>query len=384
MNICFYTSALPVPELGGVERVTYNLCTEFRKAGHNVFNLISTGKNHTFVIPEADNQEAKADYVNTFLKDNNIEILIDQYGNLPFLRHPFISSEVKIVSCFHTDPFHKHLFRGLVETFSFKELKYGLMNIVFAINIPRSLYRERKSVYEVTKNRGVDKYVFLSKSYIPPYSNSSPAMKSMFAAIPNAVDSKISQMAEQTPILTNKNKKKIIWCGRIVHNQKNILFLPRLWRQLERMHPDWELIIVGDGVDRPLLERRIKKYKLRNVSITGYTDPYPYYQLADIFVLPSFSEGFGMVLIEAMAFGCVPVVFDSAKVFRDIIDNESDGFIIPDMNEKAYIKACDKLMTDSEYRQVLQKKAMEKSKNFSIDKVCAIWMNLFNEVLDGK
>lgn len=78
------------------------------------------------------------------------------------------------------------------------------MNIVFAINIPRSLYRERKSVYEVTKNRGVDKYVFLSKSYIPPYSNSSPAMKSMFAAIPNAVDSKISQMAEQTPILTNK------------------------------------------------------------------------------------------------------------------------------------------------------------------------------------
>lgn len=41
-------------------------------------------------------------------------------------------------------------------------------------------------------------------------------------------------------------------------------------------------------------------------------------------------------------------------------------------------------MTDSEYRQVLQKKAMEKSKNFSIDKVCAIWMNLFNEVLDGK
>lgn len=209
-------------------------------------------------------------------------------------------------------------------------------------------------------------------------------MKSMFAAIPNAVDSKISQMAEQTPILTNKNKKKIIWCGRIVHNPKNILFLPRLWRQLERMHPDWELIIVGDGVDRPLLERRIKKYKLRNVSITGYTDPYPYYQLADIFVLPSFSEGFGMVLIEAMAFGCVPVVFDSAKVFRDIIDNESDGFIIPDMNEKAYIKACDKLMTDSEYRQVLQKKAMEKSKNFSIDKVCAIWMNLFNEVLDGK
>jgi len=140
------------------------------------------------------------------------------------------------------------------------------------------------------------------------------------------------------------------------------------------------MTIIGDGIDRNLLERKIDHYNLERISITGYANPYPFYESASIFVQPSFSEGFGMVLIEAMSFGCVPVAFNSSRAYRDIISNGMDGIIVPDMDEDAFVDACDKLMTEESLRQSMALNAKEKVKKFSIDKVAKQWFDLFDEL----
>lgn len=51
-------------------------------------------------------------------------------------------------------------------------------------------------------------------------------------------------------------------------------------------------------------------------------------------------EGFGMVLTEGMAFGCVPLAFNSFPSLRDIVDEGRDGFIIPPFDIDAYAEQC--------------------------------------------
>lgn len=250
------------------------------------------------------------------------------------------------------------------------------MNIGFLLNTPRRLYKERKSVKKLLSGQ-IDKLVYLSPSYIDESVKRNDILPDNLVAIPNACEDYLLNQG----FIPNK-KKQIIWCGRIVHNPKNILFLAKLWKHLFREFPDWEMILIGDGCDRQFLERKIKKYGLERIRITGYTNPYPYYAQASIFVLPSFHEGFGMSLIEAMSFSCVPVVFDTTSAFRDIITDGVNGFIIPDYKEKLFIEVCSKLMSSdiSTYSYQAKKSTSE----LSMDIVGRKWQSLFRSLVNNK
>lgn len=376
MKICFFTHYMPNPLIGGVERVTYNLSNGFRKVGIEVYHCCTSGTGADLIIPFDIDDDEKAKYVNAFLIDNGIEILIDQFG-VSYLTHPGISRDIKIIRCLHTPPFCKHLVRNLLETFSFYSLRYSLLNIAFVINTPLRKYR-KKYIYKALKDKSqVDKLVYLCREYANMVEDKYGIPGTMLEVIPNAIDDSLVCATDYLP-----KTKTIMWCGRIVNNHKNILFLPRLWKALMSKHPDWDFVIVGDGIDRALLERKIKKFGLSRIQITGNINPSHKYQESKIFVFPSFSEGWGLVLLEAMANNCVPVVFDSAPVFHDIICNNYNGIIVPDMDEEAFIDACDCLMNNEDMRADMAKNAQETVKNFSIEKVLEIWLDLFNRLVD--
>lgn len=376
MNICFYTLLPPDPRAGGVERVTYNLTEYFRKIGIGVFNLTLRGDNRDSVIPANASNSENETFINDFITRNKIDIIIDQYGTNSLIQHPFIPVGVKIIHCYHLDPGARHVVRSLIETFSFSSLSYSLLNLLFVINTPR---RKRIFKNELRKKifGGVDKIVYLCPEYVLTIKQILKIDSNILANIPNAVDDQLLNLPDY-----GDNKDKILmWCGRIAHNHKNVLFLPRLWKQLESRHTDWKMIIVGDGIDRQLLEKRIQKYKLRNITITGSTDPFPYYKKAAIFVSPSFNEGYPMVIIEAMAHSCVPVVFNSCPAYSDIIKNGKSGFIVPDMDENAFINACEDLMIAEDRRREMAYNAKDCIGKISLDVVGEKWMNLFKELL---
>jgi glycosyltransferase involved in cell wall biosynthesis len=127
------------------------------------------------------------------------------------------------------------------------------------------------------------------------------------AVIPNGID--LPDMPEQKSMLGWRN---LLFLGRI-HPTKGIDNLLRAWKMLEPMHPEWRLQIAGRGAAEDVAEIKSLAASL-NLSRVDFSGPLygseksRAYHRAELFVLPSHSENFGMVVAEALAHGCPAVV----------------------------------------------------------------------------
>ena len=127
----------------------------------------------------------------------------------------------------------------------------------------------------------------------------------------------------------------------------------------------------------------IKEKGLKNVSLEGFKNPIVFYKTASAIVLASEYEGFPLVLPEAMSFGVIPIVYASYPAVYDIIEDNVDGFIQPynksfNTDDFANLMQTFMKMPPTKLLQ-MQKDALKKSKNFSIDVIINQWEQKFNE-----
>lgn len=129
----------------------------------------------------------------------------------------------------------------------------------------------------------------------------------------------------------------ILMASRLVLPQKNITLAIKSMPEVINRHPKTLLLIVGDGPARNYLESMIKGYRLEdNIKIERWTDDVvSYYKTADLFLLTSHYEGYGMTIVEAVAAGC-NIVSTDAGIARDILPEENifDMDSIKDLEEK--------------------------------------------------
>lgn len=105
----------------------------------------------------------------------------------------------------------------------------------------------------------------------------------------------------------------IIFAAGRLTRVKGFDLLIKSWKLLEDRYPEWKVLVAGEGADRKKLEKEIETSGIRRFFLVGNTDRIEeYYKKAELFVLPSRDEGFGMVLLEAMAFS-LPAVGYSCK-----------------------------------------------------------------------
>lgn len=140
------------------------------------------------------------------------------------------------------------------------------------------------------------------------------------AIIPNGID--VSDYPCRKYSSLKFIKKQLLFLSRI-HPKKGIEFLIKSWEILSAKYPDWKVIIAGNGDDAYIekLNNQIVKCGLENnMSIIPPqygADKYKLYYESSLFVLPSYSENFGMVIAEAMSCG-VPVITTNGTPWQDL------------------------------------------------------------------
>ncbi|EOG9531594.1 glycosyltransferase family 4 protein [Campylobacter upsaliensis] len=181
-------------------------------------------------------------------------------------------------------------------------------------------------------------------------------------------------------VITNHQQKVVLFLGRF-SKEKGVLRLIDIWKKVqeEAKCREWNLVFVGDGVLKEAMQDKINKLNLNDtIIIKGFTnDVEKEYLSASIYAMSSYSEGFGMVLIESASYALPSVAFDIAGL-SDIIENEKSGFLIEDGNLQEFAKKLQLLMRDENLRKTMGENAkIHTKKHFSKELVLQKWQDLF-------
>ncbi|SCX94333.1 Glycosyltransferase involved in cell wall bisynthesis [Nonlabens sp. Hel1_33_55] len=140
---------------------------------------------------------------------------------------------------------------------------------------------------------------------------------------------------------TNSDKFRIVFVGRLEH-VKNVKTLIKAFAAMQ--HKDkCTLTIVGNGAQRSEIEALINELQLTNVVMQGFQDtPEKFVSQANLFVLPSFSEGFGIAVVEAMMQG-IPCLCSQVGGIPEFITNDDNGWLFDPNNVGQLTQQMDKI-----------------------------------------
>ena len=131
---------------------------------------------------------------------------------------------------------------------------------------------------------------------------------------------------------------------------------------------DYYLVIVGDGPLFKKLNKKVEDENIHDVIFTGSrNDVENIIPSCDVLVLPSFSESFGLVLIEALACG-KPVIGSDVGGITEII-TEDVGLLVDPKKISSIAKTIDKIINDKELRNAFSMNARNRAKDFSEVKI---------------
>ena len=142
--------------------------------------------------------------------------------------------------------------------------------------------------------------------------------------------------------------------------EKNIGLAIETITKIVKKYPKTGLIIAGDGPEREKLKLQITNCKLqKNVILEPWTDDLEsYYKTADLFLLTSNYEGYGMAVVEAMAAGC-SVVMTDVGLAGEILKNGENGFVIPVSDKQGLERAILELIDNRKLSQKFIQKSKE-------------------------
>jgi glycosyltransferase involved in cell wall biosynthesis len=170
--------------------------------------------------------------------------------------------------------------------------------------------------------------------------------------------------------------------GRLVP-QKGFDLLLQAFAEIAPRFSGWTLVIWGEGEERARLERQRDSLGLRDrVRFPGVSErPGVWVETADAFVLSSRYEGWGIVLLEAMAAGLPVVSFDCEWGPRDMVEDGVDGLLVPREDVTALARALAAVLGDPTLRARLGTTARASAQRFTPDKVAARWDEVVQDAL---
>ena len=198
-------------------------------------------------------------------------------------------------------------------------------------------------------------------------------------------------MPNPVPVLSAADRSKgaipvpkpfLLGVGRL-DRLKGFFELLGLFKQVKSKHPEWSLVIVGDGNEATALKQSAEDLGIaQSVYFTGAVmDPYPYYRACEIFISLSELEGFPMALIEAMSCGCPVVMNAYSEAVHEIINHGENGFIVDRSNKENLHQVVERLMIDDKLREQIGHNGTSVLSTYAEPKIIDGWKQLISAVL---
>ncbi len=395
MNICITNYDLSPQFIGGIKRVSSILAKEWIKS-HNVHFLGASPADNQIKeicgipqthlpMPEEINSEKNLDFFIRFVNENKIDIILHQHSdNLSFTElciNVKKKTGIKLITTrhfaiSHNEDITKHAFfiKYKLQKSPIAWLKDFLFFIKYYLYKGRRNIKNDNRLYKHIISNS-DKFVLLSDSFVKELETRldlTEAEKHKICAINNPIELVKHKI---TP-----KKKRVLWCGRVEYGTKRVDRILEIWKWIAPKHPDWDLYIMGSG-NIESFKNITQRYNIPNVVFTGSCNPYEYYKDGSILCMTSSAESWGMVLVEAQMFGCIPIAYDSYSSLGDIITDNVNGFKIAPFNKKQYAKRLEWLMENEDERNKMFEECQQSVKRFDVSIIAQKWIDLFNETL---
>jgi glycosyltransferase involved in cell wall biosynthesis len=203
--------------------------------------------------------------------------------------------------------------------------------------------------------------------------------------VPNAVDVEEVEQKALEPLPADRASEThpiIVTAGRLAE-AKNLPLLVDTLRAVRLRRP-FRAWILGQGELESDLRARLAASGLADdVRLLGFqSNPWKYMAAADVFVLTSKYEGFGNVLIEAMA-GGTPVVATASYGTRDIVLNGRTGFLVEQHEPAALADAICRLLADTGLRKRFGAASRVRAREFGVGRVTAAFADALGRAVSG-
>lgn len=231
--------------------------------------------------------------------------------------------------------------------------------------------------------KSTDTYIFVSKAGMESYMREFDIIsKERSFVVYNGVGTEKLERGKQFKHETGQDIK-LLYVGRLV-NVKGVNLLIEAVSELKKRY-NIRLTVVGDGPEREPLEKQADEFEISDiVSFVGKkTDVMPYLENADIFVYPSVCEEvFGISIVEAMAFGLIPVA-NRVGGIPEIIQDGVNGFLTDEKSADGIVNAIKKAITvlEKDAEEMVCKEAKKTAEKFSIKKTIQALQNVLEKTL---
>jgi glycosyltransferase involved in cell wall biosynthesis len=340
MNIALVTYSL---KIGGIERVIFNQAKIFQESGHHVLVVESQGKGPW----------------KTYFQENGIEV---KTFELPIFKSKAAFSKDLInflkgfdVLFIHDSPY----------------VQAGIPSLPDRILVFTVLHSMLESMLDNASGNlsSINKIITVS-----------PYLSKLLAAQKQVESEKIEYIPtsvinqQDIPVLPKQEiGKKMLFIGRIEHAEKAVMILPDIIRKVLEDTPISCLHIFGEGSDMEALQEKIIQYGLRDfMIIKGYL---PYQQLFDtlaqydFLILPSFFEGQGLVVLEAMAMGVIPIASRLEGRTTVWVEDGAQGFLADPGDPDDFARVISQNINRKDLLEISENAKMVVRKGFTFEKM---------------
>ena len=356
-------------DVGGVERVTAVLGNELAARGWFVTVACFEVRNRDFLsilspqvrfldlAAPALSPETEAK-LRDYLRAEQIRFIVNQwalpYKMTQFLRRAAAGLDLRLIATLHNIP---------TENGRTRAARNPLLRLAYkavsALNI-RWVYRAS------------DAYLLLSRRFEPLFRRFTLLPRTpKLHTLPNPLT--------LAPAPEAPKEKRLLYVGRLEETQKCVSRVIALWRELAPRFPDWSLDIVGDGPDRAAYEAQAAD--LPRITFHGFQNPAPFYARTRLLLLTSDFEGFGLVIVEAQAAGCVPIVLGSYPAAYDLVFGTNGIVLAPPFKVAPFAKATADLMDRLEVLDQMAAEARRTAADFAPVAIASRWEALFDTLL---